>query len=155
MTYMGAYIPLNTHPNHISCAVWVRGAKCRGPFFFFFSVHSRRSPKPQKFAKGPKSIGPNGPRQQKYKKKWLTAINQAQTQRGSPAHLTHRLISAKVVPGGSKYFKKEREKCLPREASFFPSSLGTELEALKGGISKTKIMFPKLHDYSEGAGLLH
>ena len=32
----------------------------------------------------------------------------------------------------------------------FPSSLGAELEALKGDISKIKIRFPKLHDYSEG-----
>ena len=31
----------------------------------------------------------------------------------------------------------------------FPFSLGAELEALMGNISKTKIKFPKLHDYSE------
>ena len=33
ITCMGAYILLNTHPNHTSRAIWARGAKCRGPFF--------------------------------------------------------------------------------------------------------------------------
>jgi hypothetical protein len=45
---------------------------------------------------------------------------------------------------------KREGKWLSRETSFFPSSLGTELEALKGDISKIKIIFLKLHDYSKG-----
>jgi hypothetical protein len=36
-------------------------AECRGSFFFFL-VHGRPSPKPQKFVKGPKPIKPSGPR---------------------------------------------------------------------------------------------
>ncbi len=37
----------------------------------------------------------------------------------------------------------------PTWSLIFPSSLGAELEALKGNISKTKIRFSKLLDYSE------
>jgi hypothetical protein len=68
----------------------------------FFSVHSRPSPKPQKFAKGPKPIKPSGPRQQEYTKKWPTAIKQAQTQKRKSSPFNSQAHVNQIASGDSK-----------------------------------------------------
>ena len=93
MTCMGAYISLNTHPNHTSRQVWSLGSICRDPFFLPAADEAQI---PRSLLKGPKPIRPSGLQQQENTEEWFWAINQAQSPK--PAHSTLKLRSAAMTP---------------------------------------------------------
>jgi hypothetical protein len=97
---MGAYISLNTHPNHTSGAVWAQGVKCRGPFFRSTAVQVQDSKNLSK-AQSPSSPVVHG--SQKYKKEMAFSHQpnpKPKEEKPSPFH--PQAHASQIASGGSK-----------------------------------------------------